>query len=102
MNITSQVKFIGFLMLPIYTRYLTPEDYGVAALLMLAIVITEVVVGMRMGQAIFRHYFLAKDQSEKKSVLSTAYFINFIREKSGESLRTIRAGEARSISRRQW
>lgn len=60
-------------MLPIYTRYLTPEDYGAAELMMMVVMFMEVFLAMRMGQAIFRYYSLAKDSSEKKAVMSTAF-----------------------------
>ncbi|VAW71540.1 hypothetical protein MNBD_GAMMA12-3560 [hydrothermal vent metagenome] len=68
-------KIVGFLMLPIYTRYLTPADYGVVELMMMAIFFFEVFLGMRMGQAIFRYYFLAKDPKEKKAVMMTAFLM---------------------------
>ncbi|VAW80323.1 hypothetical protein MNBD_GAMMA12-2378 [hydrothermal vent metagenome] len=70
-------KIVGFLMLPIYTRYLTPEDYGVVQLMMMAIFIFEAFLGMRMGQAIFRYYFMAEDPKEKKTVMTTAYLMTF-------------------------
>ena len=68
-------KIVGFLMLPLYTHYLTPADYGAVELLMAAITIVEVFLAMRMGQAIFRYYYLAKDPDEKKAVMSTAFLM---------------------------
>ena len=71
-------KVVGFLMLPIYTHYLTPEEYGVVELMVVAISVMEVFLGMRMGQAIFRYYYLAKDSAEKKAVMSTAFLMTFV------------------------
>ncbi|MDH5229693.1 MAG: oligosaccharide flippase family protein [Gammaproteobacteria bacterium] len=71
-------KIVGFLMLPIYTRYLTPEHYGVAELIMMVVVLVEVFLAMRMGQAIFRFYCLAEDDNEKRSVMSTAFFVTIV------------------------
>jgi O-antigen/teichoic acid export membrane protein len=68
-------KTVGFLMLPIYTRYLTPEDYGAVQLMMMVVAFMEVFVAMRMGAAIFRYYSLAKDSNEKKTVMSTAFLM---------------------------
>lgn len=68
-------RFVGFFMLPIYTHYLTPEDYGVIQLLMVAISVMDVFLGMRLGQAIFRYYALAKEEREKHSVMSTAFIM---------------------------
>ena len=48
----------GILMLPIYTRLLTPADYGVLELLDLTTSMLSILVGMRIGQALF--YFYAK------------------------------------------
>jgi len=70
-------RFVGFIMLPIYTRYLTPADYGVVQLMLVAVSVMEVFLGMRMGQAIFRYYYMAKDAEEKKAVMSTAFLITF-------------------------
>ena len=60
-------KITGFLMLPLYTRYLSPEDYGVVEMLMVVIIVMEVFLGMKMGEAVFRYYFLANGKSEQKT-----------------------------------
>jgi len=70
-------RLVGFIMLPIYTRYLTPADYGVVQLMLVAVSVLEVFLGMRMGQAMFRYYYMAKDNEEKKAVMSTAFLITF-------------------------
>ena len=61
-------------MLPIYTRYLTPEDYGVLELLTMAIEIVGILIGLRISQAMFRFYILAETQAEKQIIISTVYF----------------------------
>lgn len=66
-------KVVGLIMLPIYTQYLTPEDYAVVDLMMLTIVLVEVFLSMRMGQAVFRFYHLAESENEKKKVMSTGF-----------------------------
>ncbi|MBI1425226.1 MAG: oligosaccharide flippase family protein [Gammaproteobacteria bacterium] len=71
-------RFVGFFMLPVYTRYLTPEDYGIVQLLLVAVGVMEIFLGMRMGQAIFRYYSLADTEYEKKQVMSTAFIVTFI------------------------
>lgn len=68
-------KIAGFIMLPIYTRYLTPADYGAVELMMMVVVFMEVFIAMRMGQAIFRYYSLAEDLKVKKAVMSTAFLM---------------------------
>ncbi len=68
-------KIVGFLMLPIYTQYLTPTDYGVVQMMMMTIIMVEVLFGMHMGQAVFRYCYMATSIEEKKSVVSTAFLM---------------------------
>lgn len=49
----------SFLMLPVYTRYLTPADYGVIELLQMVVDMTMILTGMRIGAAILRYYYMA-------------------------------------------
>ena len=58
-------------MLPIYTRYLTPADYGAVELLGMALEITGILVGLRISQAMFRYYILENDNHQKKVIVST-------------------------------
>jgi O-antigen/teichoic acid export membrane protein len=64
-------RITSLVMLPIYTRYLTPADYGVLELLLMAIEISGILVGMRISQAMFRFYILANDETEKNVIVST-------------------------------
>lgn len=64
-------RITALVMLPIYTRYLSPSDYGVLELLLMAIEITGILVGMRIAQAMFRFYILAEGESERKEIVST-------------------------------
>ena len=63
---------VSIIMLPIYTRYLTPEDYGVVELLSMLIDFMTIILGMNLGDAIFRHYCMAEDKREKDSVITSA------------------------------
>ena len=66
-------QVIGFLLLPLYTSYLTPEDYGVLAMLaILTAVYTPLsVLGLRAG--VFRFSSHAKSERAQRRVISTAY-----------------------------
>ena len=61
----------GLVMLPIYTRYLTPADYGVVELLTTTINLLGILVGLRMGQALFRYYILEEREEQRHEVAST-------------------------------
>lgn len=67
-------RLTGLIMLPIYTQYLTPADYGVVELLGMAIEITGILIGLRISQAMFRYYILAESLDEKQEVVSTVLF----------------------------
>lgn len=50
-------KFIAVLLLPLYTRYLTKEDYGAAEVLFAAVVSVSIVVRLGLIEAILRFYY---------------------------------------------
>jgi O-antigen/teichoic acid export membrane protein len=64
-------RLTGFIMLPIYTQYLTPADYGTVALLTMGIDLVSIMVGLRISQALFRYYMLAEEEREKDVIVST-------------------------------
>lgn len=72
-NMTRQLA--GFLMLPIYTRYLTPADYGVVGLLTFALAIMEPFFGARLGAAMPKYYFQEESRKKRNAVISTALSI---------------------------
>lgn len=65
-------QLVGFIMLPIYTSYLSPADYGIVSLLTISISIFELVLGARFAQAIPRFYYDSDDALVRNRVLSTA------------------------------
>jgi O-antigen/teichoic acid export membrane protein len=67
-------KSVGFLMIPVYTRYLVPADYGVLELLDLVIFFSGIFAMMGISSAFFRFYVAADSAEEKKTVASTALF----------------------------
>lgn len=66
------VKAIGFFMLPVYTHYLRPEDYGVLEILDLSMSLLGMVLNMGMTAALLRYYAAAASDAEKREVVSTA------------------------------
>jgi len=69
-------KAVGFFLLPIYTRYLSPADYGILELLSVTLSIIIIFVQQGMHNSFFRAYsFDYKDnREEQRSVVSTSYF----------------------------
>lgn len=62
-------RVVGFAMLPIYTRFLTPADYGVIGLLTFALALFGPIIGARLGAAIPKFYFEASDARGRRAVI---------------------------------
>lgn len=60
-------------MLPIYTRYLSPADYGVMEILELTVDIVSIVTGMGILQGLFKFYYQVDGEEERKDVVSTIF-----------------------------
>lgn len=65
----------SIVMLPIYTRYLDPSDYGVIELLSSTIELFSVLFGLRIGEAIFRYHAAYESRQDKNEVITTALFL---------------------------
>ena len=63
---------IGFILLPVYTRYLTPADYGIISVAGVVSAILSIICIFGMRGAISRFYFdYYKDPGELREYLST-------------------------------
>jgi O-antigen/teichoic acid export membrane protein len=67
-------KLIGFFMIPIYTTYLTPADYGVLELLDLTLYVVGMIVSLGISNSIIRFYSDCDDKKDKSRVVTTAFF----------------------------
>lgn len=85
-------RITGLVMLPIYTRYLSPSDYGVLELLSMAIEITGILVGLRITQAMFRFYILAESKWEKQEIVSTVLLTILAASSFGAAVLYLAAG----------
>jgi len=72
-TIVSQA--VGFILLPFYTKYLTPTDYGVMSLINITIDLVGLVFGLGIVAAVSRFYFEYETKEEQNCVISTAYWI---------------------------
>lgn len=66
----------SIVMLPIYTRYLTPEDYGLADLLSMGVEIVSLLIAVISAEAIFRFYYEKEDWPYKQKVVFTIFAVN--------------------------
>jgi O-antigen/teichoic acid export membrane protein len=65
-------RVVGFVMLPVYTRFLTPADYGIMELIYMTTSIISLVIGFGLEAAVSRFYFDYENESDRKRVISTA------------------------------
>ena len=68
-NILPQAA--GFILLPIYTRYLTPADYGIVSSMQVLSTILAVFFTMAIDRSIYRLYFDYKTDKSKRDYLGT-------------------------------
>ena len=68
-------RMVSFVMLPIYTQYLTPGDYGTLELLSMVIDVVAILFGLRIGEAIFRFYYKYDDARDRNEVIFTAFVL---------------------------
>src|ERR1022692_698473 len=66
-------RLAAFLFLPVYTRYLTPADYGILELLDLLTTVSGLLMGVYLGQGLFYYYFKAQSQEEKTRWVNAAF-----------------------------
>lgn len=64
-------KLIAVALLPLYTRYLTPADYGAAEVLFAAVVAASIVIRFGVIEAVLRFYYKAGE--EPGEVVATSF-----------------------------
>ena len=61
-------RFASVLLLPLYTRFLSPADYGCVAILDLTAGILAILIGSGMASAVMRSHFDAQDDDARSKV----------------------------------
>jgi len=64
-------KLIAVALLPLYTRYLTPADYGAAEVLFAAVVAASIVIRFGVIEAVLRFYYKAGEDPQR--VVATSF-----------------------------
>lgn len=68
---TVLLRAIAFLLLPLYTRFLTPADYGVMAVTGTVGAILTILFPLGLHGAVTRFYFNARTEAERKEINGT-------------------------------
>jgi O-antigen/teichoic acid export membrane protein len=71
-------KALGFLMVPFYTRHLSPQDYGALEILDLSMSVVGMLLNGGMTTALLRYYSAGPTLSEKNKAVSTALLFALI------------------------
>jgi O-antigen/teichoic acid export membrane protein len=67
-------RIVGVLLLPLYTRYLSPSDYGLIETLVALSAVLTAVVAQGMKSAFFRFYFDSTEPERRLLVIRTAFW----------------------------
>lgn len=70
-NLLSTIA--AFLLLPVYTRYLTPRDYGIKELVGLSTDVIGILVATAISSAMYRFYFEYEEEKERNEVISSSF-----------------------------
>ena len=58
-------KLIAVALLPLYTQYLSPEDYGAAEVLIVAVIAASIVIRLGIIEALLRFYYERAEDSDQ-------------------------------------
>ncbi len=65
-------KLFAVALLPIYTRHVHPAQYGVAELLMTAVILVSILVRLGIGEAFVRYHYADEDQERRDALARRA------------------------------
>jgi O-antigen/teichoic acid export membrane protein len=71
-------KVVSFLLLPLITRFLTPQDYGVVTAIGAIIMFLQMTSGLQMNAGFARCYFDYHDEQKQGELLGTALLSNLL------------------------
>jgi O-antigen/teichoic acid export membrane protein len=73
----AATSLVSLLLLPVYTAYLGPEDYGVIALLLIIEAVTKVLFRWGVDTAFMRLYYDCPDQTARQRLASSLFYFLF-------------------------
>lgn len=71
---TMLARGVSFLLLPLYTRALSPADYGVSDVIATIISLLGIIIPMEIGQGLYRFFPEGQTEEEKIKYSSTAFW----------------------------
>jgi O-antigen/teichoic acid export membrane protein len=67
-------RFLAVLMLPVYTSYVSPGDYGRVEILMAAMAVAVTLLRGGANYGFIRFYFLDKDPEYRRKLVRTVFW----------------------------
>ena len=67
----AAAKLVGLIMIPVYTRFLTPSDYGLLEIVQLTANLIGIVLALGFTSAVLRFYFHYDSKEDRDQVIST-------------------------------
>lgn len=69
-------QFVGFLLLPLYTYYLQPNEYGLVDLITVYVTLVVPATTLQLEMGLFRYLIDArKDEDQKSRIISNVFFL---------------------------
>lgn len=70
-------RLIQFLLLPVYTRFLSPADYGSLEIISIAGSMLAILFGFMIGSGFIRNYYDNQENLYRRELMSTAFWFTF-------------------------
>lgn len=83
---TVASRLVGFIMIPVYTRVLTPADYGVIETIIRLVDVIGLFLALGLAEALLRYYYLAKDEEESRRLIGSTLSLNLVAVVTGSVL----------------
>jgi O-antigen/teichoic acid export membrane protein len=85
-------RILAVLLLPLYTRFLTPSDYGKVETLIALTTVIGIALRMGIHSAFFRFYFDSPEPAARRLVLRTSFWFTMAMATAGLLVGSILAG----------
>ena len=64
-------KIVGFVLIPVYTRFIAPDEFGVMSIVDVAMTLTMMLLSMGIGDSMARFYYAETCSLERRRLVST-------------------------------
>src|SRR5699024_5289914 len=71
-------KAIGFLLLPLYTTYLTPEDYGITGVVNALTALLSLLFTLSLNSSVQRYYYIYDDRPVERQYFFGTIFLTVL------------------------